>query len=180
MKSRVFRIRVATFLLCFFSVIVCFAGTPLRKDQSIEETVRQLAGIYGKDGKGGLYPTAEQWRNYLSSDHQGPVVYINLVKMRDEVQYSNGNPENLSVAEAASLYHQYNGPEEKALEMIYAGPYNGLLAGDDQDWDSIIIYRFPSLTNMINLYLDPEHHRYIQHKEASELRRKIILSFPAK
>ncbi|WP_315764876.1 hypothetical protein [Sphingomonas sp. Y38-1Y] len=84
----------------------------------------------------------------------GPVVMVNLLRFRDTTDYPAGF--EATYADARQGYYEgYVGGFRAACaevevvpELIYAGPRAaGVLSGTDDDWDEIVLVRYPAFAD---------------------------------
>jgi len=98
-------------------------------------------------------PKGADLKRYLEEDPGGPVVMLNLLRFRPE-----GGRESYAKY-AAALRDTYL--DKYGAEVLYAG--NGstaLVAEDGQDWDAVLIVRYPSRTAFSQMVADPEYQQF--------------------
>lgn len=94
-------------------------------------------------------PTGKELKRYLQEDPGGPVVMLNLLRFKD------GGRE---------LYARYAHALETTFlprygaEVLYAGDGSTtLVAETGQDWDVVLLVRYPSRAAFSQMVADPEY-----------------------
>ena len=94
-------------------------------------------------------PRGTDLKRYLQEDPGGPVVMLNLLR------YAEGGRESYAqYAEAlrSTFLPRYGG------EIIYAGDGStALVAGPGQDWDAVLLIRYPTRQAFSRMVADPEY-----------------------
>jgi uncharacterized protein (DUF1330 family) len=95
-------------------------------------------------------PTGEDLKRFLAEDQGGPVVMLNLLKMRDG---------------GRSRYDEYAarvGPflREVGAEVLYTGDCStAVVAPDGHDWDAVLLVRYPSRGAFLAMVANPEYQK---------------------
>ena len=98
-------------------------------------------------------------KRYLREDPGGPVVMLNLLR------FSGGGRESYDHAKAisATFLPRYGG------EVLYAGDgRTPLVAEPGQDWDAVLLVRYPSREAFSRMVADPEY------QEVTHLRTQAL------
>lgn len=94
-------------------------------------------------------PRGTDLKRYLQEDPGGPVVMLNLLR------YADGGRESYAQYEAAlraTFLPRYGG------EIVYAGDGSTpLVAESGQDWDAVLLIRYPSRQAFSRMVADPEY-----------------------
>jgi uncharacterized protein (DUF1330 family) len=94
-------------------------------------------------------PRGRDLKRYLEEDPGGPVVMLNLLRFAD------GGRE--SYARYAEALEQTFLPRYGA-EVLYAGDGStSLVAEQGQDWDAVLLVRYPSRSAFTQMVADPEY-----------------------
>jgi uncharacterized protein (DUF1330 family) len=105
-------------------------------------------------------PRGADLKRYLAEDPGGPVVMLNLLR------FAEGGRESYARYAAAlseTFLPRYGG------EVLYAGDGStALVAGDGQDWDAVLLVRYPSRESFIAMVADPEY------QEVTHLRTQAL------
>ena len=94
-------------------------------------------------------PRGADLKRYLQEDPGGPVVMLNLLRFAD-----GGREAYAQYAEAlrSTFLPRYGG------EVVYAGDgATPLVAEAGQEWDAVLLVRYPSRTAFSRMVADPEY-----------------------
>lgn len=94
-------------------------------------------------------PTGKDLKRYLAEDPGGPVVMLNLLRFRE-----GGRESYASYAEAleTTFLPKYG------AEVLYAGDGStSLVAETGQDWDAVLLVRYPTRSAFTQMVADPEY-----------------------
>jgi uncharacterized protein (DUF1330 family) len=94
-------------------------------------------------------PRGRDLKRFLEEDPGGPVVMINLLRFAD-----GGREQYDRYAEAltSTFLPRYGG------EVLYAGDGSTpLVAEEGQDWDAVLLVRYPSREAFSSMVADPEY-----------------------
>lgn len=98
-------------------------------------------------------PKGADLKRYLAEDPGGPVVMLNLLRFRPD-----GGRESYAKY-AAALRDTYL--DKYGAEVIYAGQGStALVAEDGQDWDAVLLVRYPSRTAFSQMVADPDYQQF--------------------
>ncbi|WP_431946315.1 DUF1330 domain-containing protein [Micromonospora marina] len=94
-------------------------------------------------------PIGEDLKAFLAADPDGPVVMLNLLR------FAEGGRESYARYGAAlrkTFLPRYGG------EVLYAGDGGpALVAEQGQEWDAVLLVRYPSRTAFSRMVADPEY-----------------------
>jgi uncharacterized protein (DUF1330 family) len=94
-------------------------------------------------------PTGKDLKRYLQEDPGGPVVMLNLLRFRDGGRESY---ERYASALEATFLPKYG------AEVLYAGEGSTtLVAESGQDWDAVLLVRYPSRSAFSQMVADPDY-----------------------
>ena len=94
-------------------------------------------------------PTGADLKRLLAEDPGGPVFMCNLLRFADGGRASY---EAYSRAVVSTFLPRYGG------EVVYSGlGDHPLVAEDGQDWDAVVIVRYPSRQAFCDMVADPEY-----------------------
>ncbi|HET8979590.1 MAG TPA: DUF1330 domain-containing protein [Solirubrobacteraceae bacterium] len=95
-------------------------------------------------------PTGQDLKRYLAEDPGGPVVMLNLLKLKPGGRSS--------YAEYAERIRPFL--EELGAEIVYVGDCStALVAPDSHDWDTVLLVRYPSRTAFSRMVANPEYQK---------------------
>ncbi len=104
-------------------------------------------------------PTPEQLQSLLTSDQEGPVCMLNLLKFKEQAEYEDGRDEQISGQEA---YGRYAAKMRQFVEaaggrFLFGGEVKALVLGEvDELWDSAGIVEYPSKQEFVAIASSPE------------------------
>jgi len=116
-------------------------------------------------------PSLKQIQEISNADQDRPFDMINLIKYRPVAIYES-DTENLkgkTGREAYSEYIQVAFPKivELGGTLTYMGLCDHQFVGDDsQDYDELIIVRYPSRKAYLGMFNSPEYQAAIMHRQA--------------
>src|SRR6476620_6195691 len=105
-------------------------------------------------------PRGADLKRYLQEDVDGPVVMLNLLRFAD-----GGRESYFRYAEAlrTTFLPRYG------AEVLYAGDGSTtLVAEDGQDWDAVLLVRYPSREAFSRMVADPDY------QEVTHLRTQAL------
>ena len=94
-----------------------------------------------------LLPTKEQFKALMKMDMEEPIVMINLLKFKPD-----GGAESYQVYKDKFTELM----ADKGVELIYSGDSQMTVIGHEE-WDEVILARYPSLKAFIEMNRDPEY-----------------------
>ncbi len=128
-----------------------------------------------------IEPTAEQLAVVNELDPDQPVVMLNLLRFREIADYS-GHPE-LAPEEAISgddAYQRYGAAAQPHIEAAgasvqYLGACGSTVIGPaDEQWDAIILVRYPSPAAFIGMVTTPEYQALSGHRTAALADSRLV------
>jgi uncharacterized protein (DUF1330 family) len=94
-------------------------------------------------------PTGKDLKRYLQEDPGGPVVMLNLLRFRVGGRESY---ERYAAALETTFLPKYG------AEVLYAGDGSTpLVAESGQDWDAVLLVRYPSRSAFSQMVADPDY-----------------------
>ena len=116
-----------------------------------------------------IFPNDEQLKGFNDNPDLGPIKMLNLVKLRDNAEYSDGRETNLSGLEAYMLYGEevQRHLEKVGAKIVFSGPISRLMIGDIEElWDLAAVAEYPNRAAMLKMITDPEYIESSAHREA--------------
>lgn len=96
-----------------------------------------------------INPRGSDLKRYLQEDPGGPVVMLNLLRFAEGGRASY---ERYAAALEETFLPRYG------AEVLYAGDGStALVAEDGQDWDAVLMVRYPSREAFSRMVADPEY-----------------------
>ncbi len=139
-----------------------------------QEIIDDLVAFYG-DAE--ILPTRAQWQAVVENTHQGSVVIINLITMREKAAYPDGSDSELSGMEAMARYSEISHKKvaEVGGEFVIQGMFGGTIIGQNEAWEGVGIVRYPSTKAFIALFSDEEYRQGHVHRMAATLKHQMSL-----
>lgn len=156
--------------------------------------VDDLVNFYGPffdpaSKTGNIVPSRQQWQAVVDNPHQGSIVIINFIKLREFAAYPDGSEPQLSGLEAMMRYSEVSHQKvsEVGGEFIVQGMFGGTIIGSDNginsginnsndQWDGVGIVRYPSIQAFIALFTDAEYRRGHDHRIAATERHNMYMT----
>tara|TARA_B100001109_G_C18418407_1_gene269680 strand:- start:73 stop:474 length:402 start_codon:yes stop_codon:yes gene_type:complete len=116
-----------------------------------------------------IFPNDEQLKGFNDNPDLGPIKMLNLVKLKDNAEYSDGRETNLSGLEAYMLYGEEvkKHLEKVGAKIVFSGPVSRLMIGDIEElWDLAAVAEYPNRAAMLKMITDPEYIESSAHREA--------------
>ncbi len=116
-----------------------------------------------------LMPTPEQAAAFFTSEDQGPLVMVNLLRFREVATYPDGSEPELSGRDA---YMRYGVAVEACIAQVggrglFSGPVTGMLLGAaEEPWDMVALVWYPSPKAMMEMVALPEYRDIEVHRLA--------------
>ena len=142
-----------------------------------EDTAAELFAFYGGGQK---YPTLEQWRSLLNSNHTGPVVMVNMIRLEETAANPYDSKEQLSGLE---LMMRYQSASIEAVERfggssVYSGLVGQAVIGRSE-WDIVGLVEYPDIGAFISVFRDANYRAAHLNRSAACADHQLLLSFPA-
>lgn len=136
---------------------------------------------------GHVEPTTEQLAAFLAEDPGSPIVMLNLLRYRDEADYSEA-PDLAPEAPISGreAYQRYSEGVLPILASIDAGielfgPCHGTLIGPaDEAWDEIVLVRYPSTAAFVGMVTSPEYEAITGHRTAALADSRLVRTTAAR
>jgi uncharacterized protein (DUF1330 family) len=116
-----------------------------------------------------IFPDDEQLKGFNDNPDLGPIKMLNLVKLKDNAEYSDGRETNLSGLEAYMLYGEEvkKHLEKVGAKIVFSGRVSRLMIGDiDELWDLAAVAEYPNRAAMLKMITDPDYIESSAHREA--------------
>ena len=111
-----------------------------------------------------INPTGAELKQLLADDSGGPVVMLNLLRFNEGGQVKYGEYSR-SVLPFLERY---------GAEVVYFGTGStALVAESGQDWDAVILVRYPSREAFTRMVSDPEY-QAITHLRSESLTEAVL------
>lgn len=121
-----------------------------------------------------IEPTADQLRDLLARDLDGPVEMLNLLRFREVADYSRSPElapdEDISGPEAYAEYSRHTMHRLAAVgaDVVQMGRGAAPLIGPaDERWDLVLVVRYPSVEAFTSMTSDPGYLATVGHRTAA-------------
>ena len=156
---------------------------PPSSTRELDDRLDRLIGWYG-DGTDGLSPTRAQWQHALDRPADAAFILVNFFKMKAEAEYQ---PDALAALDNASpgtgqdAFDRYAAVSMPAMaraggSFLFAGPGMGAFLGPDEDWDLVVIGRYPGPDALWALFSDPAYRAAYHHRTAALARQTVMMA----
>jgi uncharacterized protein (DUF1330 family) len=106
--------------------------------------IARLVSIHGEEG---ICPTADDWGAIFDVSDGGPVELVNLLRFEPE----GAEAYSRYTSAIASPFARVGG------ELVFFGSVRHAFAfGGGDDWDAVIVTRYPSASALADMWLDPD------------------------
>lgn len=130
-----------------------------------------------------LNPTREQLAAFAETMPTGtPIIMLNLLRFAAHATYSPDSPH--SACSGREAYARYS---QTALAKVHgvggevqvmAKAHVALIAPTDEQWDELLLVRYPSKAAFLGMLADPEYHAATVHRSAALADSRLIGSTP--
>ncbi|BAL88220.1 hypothetical protein AMIS_30000 [Actinoplanes missouriensis 431] len=104
-------------------------------------------------------PSGENIRDFVLADPEGPVVMLNLLRF---TATGRDSYDQYARAVGTTFLPRYGG------EVLYAGDGDtALVAEDGQQWDAVLLVRYPSREAFGRMVADPEYQQFTRLRTAA-------------
>ncbi|MCE9650924.1 MAG: DUF1330 domain-containing protein [Parvibaculum sp.] len=125
-----------------------------------------------------LEPSEAQLAAFARADQTQPVAMLNLLKFRDKAEYTDGrDAKGMSGQDAYGLYGLVAMQKiaEVGGRMFWAAPGPAtFIGGENDDWDMVVIIRYPSRAAFLEMINKPDYREAIPHRDAGLLRTALL------
>ncbi|MCB1488686.1 MAG: DUF1330 domain-containing protein [Bauldia sp.] len=133
-----------------------------------------------------LYPTREAGRDFIMRGLAGPVVMLNLIRLRAVADYSDhpelAPAEPISGREAYERYIAHTLPflERSGGRLLFSGDGGGWLIGPAEErWDIALLVEQKDTATFLAFESDPDLMRGLGHRQAAIADSRLLPLAPA-
>ncbi|MEE4021929.1 DUF1330 domain-containing protein [Gordonia sp. PKS22-38] len=126
-------------------------------------------------------PRRDQFAQVAQLPTDQPVTMLNLLRYRAEADYSHAQElapdEPITGAEAYRRYGAAAMPhiEKTGAQVLFHGDGGPTVIGpDDEQWDSMLLVRYPSPQAFLDMVTDPEYQSLSRHRTAALADSRLI------
>ena len=105
-----------------------------------------------------------------------PIVMLNLLRFRQTARYKEGEA-SYSGREAYQKYSEVAFGKVQGVgdEMVWKGrALAGVIAPQEEQWDSVLLVRYPSKQAFMSMLADPEYREATKHRTAALEEARLI------
>jgi uncharacterized protein (DUF1330 family) len=140
-----------------------------------------LLADLGRHGLGGLNPDAEQLRELVATDREGPLQFLNLLGYHQVARYPEGHEldgSGLSGAEAYGLYGvvALDHVTRRGGRLTLYNDVEQVVIGDGTGWDQVAIMEYPDTDAFVDMISDPEYQTGLVHRDAGLARTMVLVT----
>jgi uncharacterized protein (DUF1330 family) len=130
---------------------------------------------------GHIEPTAAQLERFIADDPGGSPVMLNLLRYREVADYSE-SPE-LAPDGPVSGRDAYTAYTEGVLPILaglgggiemFGGCHGTLIGPDGEEWDDIVLVRYPSTATFVQMVTSPEYQAIQGHRSAALADSRLV------
>ena len=132
-----------------------------------------------------IEPTRDQLDAFVRADVDGPVVMLNLLRYREEADYSR-SPE-LAPDEpisGAAAYQRYSEAVQPFLARVgghvehVGGALPSVIGPADERWDAVLLVRYPSRDAFVSMATDRDYLAVAGHRTAALADSRLVPTVP--
>ncbi len=124
---------------------------------------------------GYITPDAHQFRLIMQAPWRGPLILLNLVRLRRQAAYGDGRI--ATGAEAWDDYLRLLAPllHRAGGRVLWAAPACEVLIGpEDEEWDLGVLVEYPDAATFRRLITSPDYRPVSRHREAAVRDSRLI------
>jgi uncharacterized protein (DUF1330 family) len=130
---------------------------------------------------GHIEPTPAQLERFIAEDPGGSPVMLNLLRFLDTADYS-GSPE-LDPGRPVTGQEAYASYSDAVLPILagvgggiemFGGCHGTLIGPDGEEWDDIVLVRYPSTSAFVQMVTSPEYQAIQGHRTAALADSRLV------
>ena len=130
---------------------------------------------------GNLDPTASQFDRFVADDPGGPAVMLNLLRYRQAADYSESpDLDPGSPVTGREAYASYTAGVLPLLDGVgggiemYGGCHGTVIGPEGEEWDEIVLVRYPSSGAFVQMVSSPEYQAIQGHRNAALADSRLV------
>jgi uncharacterized protein (DUF1330 family) len=136
-----------------------------------EDEIAALAEALRVHGLGGINPDADQIRDLIAADRDGPLQFVNLLCYYDQARYPKGHDLDGTAISGAEAYARYGlialeHVTKRGGRLALYNEVHQVLIGDGVHWDQVAIMEYADTEAFLDMILDPDYGAGLVHREA--------------
>lgn len=124
-------------------------------------------------------PTREQFGAFMKAAGAGPILMLNLIRLRKKAKYQDGR-----AATGAEAYAEYGRASEPFFRgvggrIVWSGKPQAVLIGPaDERWDLAFVAEYPTPDAFANMIKNPRYQAVVHHRQAAVKTSRLIRMRP--
>ena len=114
----------------------------------------------------------------VTPEEDGPIWMINLMRYRDRAAYADGRATDLTGREADHRYAPIGPFRAVGAELVFLSEVEVQFLGEDQEWDRIVVVRYPTRRSFLEMQELPEYRQLHEHRDAGMAATFVIAGRP--
>jgi uncharacterized protein (DUF1330 family) len=108
----------------------------------------------------------------------GAIALVNFFKLRATARYEDGRSEPATGVDAMLRYAATSGRCLEAVggRFLLQGLPAGVLWGDDDEWDLVVVAEYPDSDAFFRLLADPDYEQAFVHRRAAVERQRVTVA----
>lgn len=105
-----------------------------------------------------------------------PIIMLNLLRFREKAEYPNQSSE-LTGRQAYEIYLENANKHVHAVGgevMLHANAYTGIIAPEDEQWDEMLLVRYPSIEKFVAMVMNPDYQKFTVHRTAAIADSRLV------
>lgn len=105
-----------------------------------------------------------------------PIIMLNLLRFRDKAAYPD-QASDLSGKEAYAIYSKEAFRHVSAVGgevVLWAKAHAAVIAPEDEEWDEMLLVRYPSIEQFVAMVMNPEYQQLAVHRTAALADARLI------
>ncbi len=140
-----------------------------------------LLADLGRHGLGGLNPDAEQLRELVATDADGPLQFLNLLAYREVARYPADHEladQGLSGAAAYGLYGAValEHVTRRGGRLVLYNDVEQVVIGGGVAWNQVAIMEYPNTDAFLDMIRDEEYQEGLVHRDAGLADTLVIVT----
>lgn len=132
---------------------------------------------------GTIDPTAEQIRNLLSGDIEGPFHFVNLLAFKAVADYPSDHELANTELSGADAYDKYGAVAlaqvtQRGGRLITLNNIEKKLIGDCRGWHRIATMEYRNIEAFTDMLMDPEYQAGLVHRDSSLEATEVFVTRP--
>ncbi|GIT89512.1 DUF1330 domain-containing protein [Roseobacter sp. OBYS 0001] len=115
------------------------------------------------------------WEEFKTDQQPGPIQLLNLIRLRDQAEYSDG-----SVSTGKSAYRRYSDISAPVFQslggtIVWRGGYELTMVGPKSEvWDITFVAEYPNVQAFMSMMKDPSYRDAMIHRQAAVMDSRLV------